>query len=156
MDNEMIVSTETGEVQEIGMTVPEDLSAAFTASTGDVMFTTFALDDTDESRMQLYKMKNNPTKRISDCIDEPIDMAGFLVHWIEQRDSQGRPVMAPRIVIADTKGNTYVTVSVGVYNALKNIAQTLWMPTEDHPITVVPVKRQGKHGYQFTTIEVVA
>lgn len=153
MSEEMIVQEETGEV--MSLSVPEDLTAAFSAG-GDVMFSTFVVDDSDECRMKVYKMKNNPSQRISDVIGSEINMSGFLVHWIEQRDAKGRPVMAPRIVLLDTEGETYVTVSVGVYNALKNIAQTLWMPTQDHPIKVTPVKRQGKHGYQFTTIEVVA
>jgi hypothetical protein len=153
MSEEMIVQEETGEV--LSLSVPEDLTAAFSAG-GDVMFSTFVVDDSDECRMKVYKMKNNPSQRISDVIGSEINMAGFLVHWIEQRDAKGRPVMAPRIVLLDTDGETYVTVSVGVYNALKNIAQTLWMPTQEHPIKVTPVKRQGKHGYQFTTIEVVA
>lgn len=59
--------------------------------------------------------------------------------------------VVPRIVLFDVEGKTYVTVSRGIYNALKNMCAIVGTPeTWKAPVTIKVGQRQIKERRMLT------
>ena len=78
---------------------------------------------TDEkSASMLFKAMNQPDDSLGDHINETIDVTNIFIQPVPMANQEtGEVNVVPRIVLFDVEGKTYVTVSRGIYNALKNM-----------------------------------
>lgn len=116
-------------------------------------FVSFA-PETKEEKTLLFNALNKPEYRISDLINQTIAIKNFIVETVVMTSEEtGEVEEVPRIVIIDTEGHTYVAVSKGIFNALKNLIATFGMPGNwDEPL-VVKVKQVAVKAGSMLTFE---
>lgn len=108
---------------------------------------------TDEkSASMLFKAMNQPDDSLGDHINETIDVANIFIQPVAMANEQtGEMNVVPRIVLFDVEGKTYVTVSRGIYNALKNMCAIVGTPeTWKAPVTIKVGQRQIKERRMLT------
>lgn len=108
---------------------------------------------TDEkSASMLFKAMNQPDDSLGDHINETIDVTNIFIQPVAMPNQEtGEMNVVPRIVLFDVEGKTYVTVSRGIYNALKNMCAIVGTPeTWKAPITIKVGQRQIKERRMLT------
>lgn len=110
-----------------------------------------------KAKARLFNACSSP-KKLSDCINIPIEMIHFFVEIIQCANKEsGELVNVPRVVIIDKKGQGYQAVSVGIYNAVKRIVAMFGHPsTWTEPVTVITQNVDlggGQHTYNLTIAE---
>lgn len=108
---------------------------------------------TDEkSASMLFKAMNQPDDSLGDHINETIDVANIFIQPVAMPNQEtGEMNVVPRIVLFDVEGKTYVTVSRGIYNALKNMCAIVGTPeTWKAPVTIKVGQRQIKERRMLT------
>ena len=95
---------------------------------------------TKADKIKLYQAMNNPSKRLSDCINLEIHLKDVFVEVVNCTDDLGMTQLCPRIVLIDDKGVGYTCVSIGVFSSLKKLFQIFGVPTYKEPLTVVPTQ----------------
>lgn len=108
---------------------------------------------TDEkSASMLFKAMNQPDDSLGDHINETIDVANIFIQPVSMANQDtGEVNVVPRIVLFDVEGKTYVTVSKGIYNALKNMCAIVGTPeTWKAPVTIKVGQRQIKERRMLT------
>lgn len=108
---------------------------------------------TDEkSASMLFKAMNQPDDSLGDHINETIDVANIFIQPVAMPNQEtGEMNIVPRIVLFDVEGKTYVTVSRGIYNALKNMCAIVGTPeTWKAPVTIKVGQRQIKERRMLT------
>ena len=95
---------------------------------------------TKADKIKLYQAMNNPSKRLSDCINLEIHLKDVFVEVVNCTDDLGMTQLCPRIVLIDDKGIGYTCVSIGVFSSLKKLFQIFGVPTYKEPLTVVPTQ----------------
>lgn len=134
------------------------MDSAFSAEGENAVFCSMTIaPENKQDLFKLHTIKNNPKHRLNDCIGSVIRCTGFVAHWVPTKNpATGEVGRSPRIVLIDDQGDSYVAVSVGVFNALRQICMDLWTPDAKAPISVLVKKEKGKHGFEYTTLEVVS
>lgn len=105
-------------------------------------------DSTQAGKKKLYHVKNRPDHNISEFINKKIRIKDIYidVNARVQKDGDNAGVVEnkPRTILIDDKGESYIAgVSIGIYQAVKEIIRTFGDPsTWDEPleVTVVQVK----------------
>lgn len=108
---------------------------------------------TDEkSASMLFKAMNQPDDSLGDHINETIDVANIFIQPVAMPNQEtGEMNIVPRIVLFDVEGKTYVTISRGIYNALKNMCAIVGTPeTWKAPVTIKVGQRQIKERRMLT------
>lgn len=108
---------------------------------------------TDEkSASMLFKAMNQPDDSLGDHINETIDVTNIFIQPVAMPNQEtGEMNVVPRIVLFDVEGKTYVTVSRGIYNALKNMCAIVGTPeTWKAPVTIKVGQRQIKERRMLT------
>lgn len=108
---------------------------------------------TDEkSASMLFKAMNQPDDSLGDHINETIDVINIFIQPVPMvNHDTGEMNVVPRIVLFDVEGKTYVTVSRGIYNALKNMCAIVGTPeTWKAPVTIKVGQRQIKERRMLT------
>lgn len=108
---------------------------------------------TDEkSASMLFKAMNQPDDSLGDHINETIDVTNIFIQAVPMANQEtGEMNVVPRIVLFDVEGKTYVTVSRGIYNALKNMCAIVGTPeTWKAPVTIKVGQRQIKERRMLT------
>ena len=109
------------------------------------MFTSMSAETADEKKA-LFNAMNNPEKRVADMIGKQIAIRDVFVESVDMvNEETGEVTIAPRIVLVDTKGVSYQSVSTGIFSALKKMFQIFGMPTWENGIkTEVAQIQKGK------------
>lgn len=107
---------------------------------------TFTMDpESKDYKKAMLKALNNPTDKISNLINQEIEITDVFCHNVECVSQEGEVQVCPRIVLFDKSGNAYESVSFGVYNSVKNIFAVFGHPsTWDQPIKVKIVQINKK------------
>lgn len=108
---------------------------------------------TDEkSASMLFKAMNQPDDSLGDHINETIDVTNIFIQPVAMPNQEtGEMNVVPRIVLFDVEGKTYVTISRGIYNALKNMCAIVGTPeTWKAPVTIKVGQRQIKERRMLT------
>lgn len=95
---------------------------------------------TTKEKKQLYNAINNPSARLREMVNIPLKITHVYVEVVAcvNKDS-GEISNCPRIVLIDEKGDGYVCVSIGVFNALKKMFTVFGRPdTWAEPMTIIP------------------
>ena len=141
--------TEQAEQQNIPAAIPAPVVDQFAITSGNATPVYCTVDDsTTEGRKQLYKIKNRPTHNISDYINKEIRIKDIYidVNARVNKDGENAGVIEnkPRTILIDDNGESYIAgVSIGIYQAVKEIIRTFGDPrtwTEPLTVTVVQVK----------------
>lgn len=109
-------------------------------------------DSTQDGKKKLYKIKNRPDHNISDYINKEIRIKDIYidVNARVQKDGENAGVVEnkPRTILIDENGESYIAgVSIGIYQAVKEIIRTFGSPdTWDEPLTVVVVQVKTARG----------
>lgn len=125
------------ERKEIGLSLMGEEKASFTS----------LKNETNEEKQILYKAMSNPDKRLGDCINTVIRAKDLFMEMVDMTNQEtGEISTCPRIVIVDTNGVSYQSVSFGVFNALKRVITVFGNPTweEGIPLKVIQVTRGEK------------
>lgn len=126
-----------------------DDTAQYTITAGNAAPVYCTLDDsTQAGKKQLYHIKNRPDHNISDYINKTIRIKDIYidVNARVQKDGENAGVVEnkPRTILIDDKGESYIAgVSIGIYQAVKEIIRTFGHPStwvEPLEVTVVQVK----------------
>lgn len=137
------------EVQNIPAAIPAPVVDQFAITSGNATPVYCTVDDsTTDGKKQLYKIKNRPTHNISDYINKNIRIKDIYidVNARMNKDGENAGVIEnkPRTILIDDKGESYIAgVSIGIYQAVKEIIRTFGDPrtwTEPLTVTVVQVK----------------
>ena len=108
---------------------------------------------TDEkSASMLFKAMNQPDDSLGDHINETIDVTNIFIQPVSMVNQEtGEVNVVPRIVLFDVEGKTYVTISKGIYNALRNMCAIVGTPeTWKAPVTIKVGQRQIKERRMLT------
>lgn len=108
---------------------------------------------TDEkTASMLFKAMNQPDDSLGDHINETIDVTNIFIQPVPMANQEtGEVNVVPRIVLFDVEGKTYVTVSRGIYNALKNMCAIVGTPeTWKAPVTIKVGQKQIKERRMLT------
>lgn len=124
---------------------------AITAGNATPVYCT--LDDTTTAgKKQLYKIKNRPTHNISEYINKQIRIKDIYIdvnaRMVKEGENAGVFENKPRTILIDDKGESYIAgVSIGIYQAVKEIIRTFGDPTTwDEPLTVTVVQVKTARG----------
>lgn len=96
--------------------------------------------NTTEEKKALYNMMNSSDERLADCINQVIKVKDLYIESVEVKNEEGIISIAPRIILMDTEGRTYASVSVGIYNSLRKLIQVFGEPTWPEGIAVKVVQ----------------
>ena len=137
-------------VQNVQLHVPTTVSDtdqyAITQGNSSPVYCT--VDDTTmDGKRKLYHYKNRPDHNISDFINKEIKIKDIYidVNARVQKDGENAGAIEnkPRTILIDDKGESYIAgVSIGIYQAVKEIIRTFGDPktwTEPLPVVVVQV-----------------
>lgn len=109
-------------------------------------------DSTQAGKKKLFKIKNRPDHNISEFINKQIRIKDIYidVNARVQKDGENAGVVEnkPRTILIDDKGESYIAgVSIGIYQAVKEIIRTFGAPdTWDEPLTVTVVQVKTARG----------
>ena len=107
---------------------------------------TSLLADSEDTALLLYKVMNNPDESLGDHINEIVTIRHIFIQPVELVNQEtGEAQVCPRIVLISDDSTTYVTISKGVYNSLKNICTIIGTPeTWKAPVKVKVIQRTIK------------
>ena len=111
--------------------------------------------NTLQEKAKLYNAISNPAHQTGDCIGETILVTDVIVEIIDITDDlTGETKQAPRVVMVDKGGETYQSVSVGIYNSLTRLFQIVGAPTwpDGMPLKVRQIQKDGNR--RVLTLEV--
>lgn len=116
---------------------------------------------TTENRLKVLKYTNTPDHRLKDFINMDIVIKDIYIESVsvlqEEKDEDGNDVYqkCPRTIIVDDKGESYVAVSFGVFNAIKRIVTLLGNPHSWEKPIKFKVKQIAKGDRAILTFEPV-
>ena len=109
-------------------------------------------DSTKEGKKHLYHVKNRPDHTISEYIDKTIRIKDIYIdvntRVVKDGEDAGLVEDKPRTILIDENGESYIAgVSIGIYNAVKEIIRTFGDPkTWDEPLEVMVVNVKTPKG----------
>ena len=110
--------------------------------------------ETREEKARLYRAMTNPNHKISDCINQEIQLVDVFVELVEMaNDETGEVSRVPRCVLFAADGQTYAATSSGIYNALRRLSMVYGVPHWDEPIPVV-IRQLQMGAKRFYTLDV--
>ena len=106
----------------------------------------------DRSKAKLvYNALNNPEYRVADFINKTISVTDVLIETTEiGNEETGEIATVPRVVLIDDEGKAYQSVSVGMFNAVKNLIFIYGEPTWEPPLNLKIKQRAVKNGSMLT------
>lgn len=141
------------EQQTMPAAIPAPVVDQFAITSGNATPVYCTVDDsTTDGKKQLYKIKNRPTHNISDYINKNIRIKDIYidVNARMNKDGENAGVIEnkPRTILIDDKGESYIAgVSIGIYQAVKEIIRTFGDPrTWAEPLTVTVVQVKTARG----------
>ena len=109
---------------------------------------------TMREKAALYNATSNPDHKVGDYINKGIRVRDVFVETIElEGDETGETIIAPRVVLIDTNGESYQAVSKGVFNALARLITAFGEPTWADGLPVI-VKQVSLGKNQMLTLAI--
>lgn len=139
-NNEIQMAQTAITVQNVTNAAPGSMITSLRANPGD-----------REASVRIFNAMNNPNDRVSDHINEVIEVQDYLIEitTMEDTDAYGNGLgtysAVPRVVLVAPDGTAYQAVSFGIANAVRNIVTVCgdapWKPAVQLKIKQVPTKR---------------
>lgn len=104
-----------------------------------------------EQAKVIYNAMNNPQFKVSDYINKKITVENFLVEIQDIiNEGTGEYDRVPRIVLISPEGESYVAVSKGIFNSIRNAYQAFGPAPWKGGITFEVKQLQVKNGSMLT------
>lgn len=118
--------------------------------------TIMSFEQTDfESKKRIYNALNKADAGLKEMLNREINLVDVaVVGTIRTNPETGEVVQLHRSVLFDRNGNTYVSMSEGVYNSLKRISEIFGTLHFDSPLVIIPREIKTKNGFTIV-LEVV-
>lgn len=103
--------------------------------------------DTDDDRAAFYNAVSDPDEQIANVVNTVINVRDVYCETVNVTNKDtGETSVAPRVVLVDTEGKSYQSVSTGIFNAIRRLMQVFGPPTWEKglPLKVVQ-KNIGKN-----------
>ena len=108
--------------------------------------------DTQEERLTVYAAISD-SESLEEYVDSVIMVRDVVVQPVEvENNKTGEMLEATRIVLVSETGEAYGCTSLGVETSVKNLFCIVGYPPWHPSIPLVPVKKNGKKGYKFTSL----
>lgn len=107
-----------------------------------------------DERLAVYQAVSN-SGSLDEMIGEVIAVQDVIIQPVQVRTDEGERDAA-RIVLIDKSGAAYGCVSSGVETSLRNLFAIVGEPPYTPALNFKVVKKQGRHGYKFTSLEFVS
>lgn len=102
------------------------------------------------SKAIVYNAVNNPTVKISDHVNQEIFIKDIYCEEIERTDPEtGEIQVLKKTVLIDPDGNSYFSVSNGIFRAVENLIRIFGYPTYTEPVHVRVVSVKLKKGQTY-------
>lgn len=111
--------------------------------------------ETIEEKKALFNTINSPDHSLSEYLGKVIDIKDVFCEPVQMENLEGETVICPRVVIVDKKGETYQSVSFGVYNALTKLMAIFGQPTWDMDMKVEVKQINLDGGKRVFTLEAI-
>ena len=119
-----------------------------------VGYSSMNVQDHDQA-VAFYNAVTNPTGKLKEHINETLNLVHVSIEPIEMKGEDGTAKIVPRIVLVTDAGESYSSVSVGMYTALKRIFSLFGTPdTWSKPLPIKPVLQVTKKG-QVLSIQLI-
>lgn len=111
----------------------------------------------DEEKAALYNAQNNTPNRVKDHIGEIINLKHVYVEAVQlQNKETGEVNVCPRVVLIDENNDSFQSVSIGVYSAIRKIFGIYGTPekwTKPLPIKIKLINKSADRS--ILTIDIV-
>lgn len=121
--------------------------------TNETIITSLSME-TIEDKKKMFNAMNATDFSLSDHFDEPIAVADYLIHDCEIADDNGEASQAKRLVLFDTEGKTYSTVSNSAYDSFGKIITIFGEPNEWNGEISIKATEKKSRKYKFISLEV--
>lgn len=111
--------------------------------------TIMSFEQTDfESKKRIYNALNKADAGLKEMLNREINLVDVaVVGTMRTNPETGEVVQLHRSVLFDGNGNTYVSMSEGVYNSLKRISEIFGTLHFDNPLVIIPREIKTKNGF---------
>lgn len=109
--------------------------------------------ETQDERLQIYDAVSN-SMPLDDMVGKTITISDVILQPTEVTDNAtGELENRTRIVLITPEGDAYGCMSTGVETSIKNLFGIVGTPPWEPAITMEIVKKQGRNGYKFTSLQ---
>lgn len=109
--------------------------------------------ETQDERLQIYDAVSN-SMPLDDMVGKTITISDVILQPTEVTDNAtGELENRTRIVLITPEGDAYGCMSTGVETSIKNLFGIVGTPPWEPAITMEVVKKQGRNGYKFTSLQ---
>ncbi len=131
--------------------VSMELATIMSQPSGAIVCTVPVTSGDAENARVVFNAMNNPTHRIKDCVNQTITVANVLVEANEIADEEtGELEKAPRCVLITPEGDSYMALSKGVFNSIRNAFMAFGPAPWEPAITFTVRQRQVGRGSMLT------
>lgn len=105
-----------------------------------------------ETASMVFKALNDADEGVSDMINQSITVAGvFVQHAVQVDEKTGEAKDSAKVVLFDSEGHTYATISSPFYKGICNVCALIGTPeTWRSPITIKILQKKVKRGSMLT------
>lgn len=121
--------------------------------TNETIITSLKMDTIDDKK-KMFNAMNATDYSLSDYFDEPFTVADYLIHDCEIADDNGEVTQAKRLVLFDTDGKTYSTVSNSAFDSFGKIITIFGEPSEWNGEIRIKATEKKSRKYKFISLEV--
>ena len=109
--------------------------------------------ETQADRLDIYEAVSNSLP-LDDMVGKVVEVENVIIQPVEMTDNAtGEQVMRNRIVLITPTGDAYGCTSTGVETSMRNLFAIVGCPPWNPAIAFDVVKKQGRNGYKFTTLQ---
>ena len=109
--------------------------------------------ESQEDRLDIYEAVSN-SMPLDDMVGKVVEVENVIIQPIEMTDNAtGEVALRNRIVLITPNGDAYGCTSTGVETSMRNLFAIVGCPPWNPPIAFDVVKKQGRNGYKFTTLQ---
>lgn len=152
------IDPETGEVitlENTGDNVSEKIDRL---RAGNVAIYSSVTGNDRASRMTVAKAVTDSVP-LSENLNTEIELAHFVVQAVDVKDVQANATInAPRVILIDSKGKAYHSISTGILEAVNNICGLFGKPGDLDgmwPLKVKAVEERTRSGFKVITLKVI-
>ena len=109
--------------------------------------------ETQADRLDIYEAVSNSLS-LDDMVGKVVEVENVIIQPVEMTDTAtGEIMQRNRIVLITPKGDAYGCTSTGVETSMKNLFSIVGCPPWNPAIKFEVVKKQGRNGYKFTSLQ---
>lgn len=129
-----------------------EIIAAETADFNAGMFCSIHAE-TQADRLDIYEAVSNSAP-LDEMVGKVLCVQDVIIQPVEMNDpSTGETQTRNRIVMITPEGDAYGCVSSGVETSMRNLFAIVGVPPWNPAIALDVVKKQGRNGYKFTSLQ---